>query len=85
MKTAAIRSEMLVAGAVLLVGLVFAACTQHVWEDYWITFRASRNLVTGHGLVFTPGERLHTFTSPLGVLLPAAFCWLTGNQSDYLV
>jgi hypothetical protein len=85
MKTAATRSAMLVAGAVLLIGLVFAACTQHAWEDYWITFRASRNLVTGHGLVFTPGERLHTFTSPLGVLLPAAFCWLTGNQSDYLV
>jgi hypothetical protein len=85
MKTAAIRSEVLVAGAVLLVGLVFAAYTQHTWEDYWITFRASRNLATGHGLVFTPGERLHSFTSPLGVLLPAAFCWLTGNQSDNLV
>ena len=85
MKTAAIRSEVLVAGAVLLVGLMFAAYTQHAWEDYWITFRASRNLATGHGLVFTPGERLHSFTSPLGVLLPAAFSWLTGNQSDNLV
>ena len=85
MKTAAIRSAVLVAGVVLLVGLVFAAYTQHAWEDYWITFRASRNLVTGHGLVYTPGERLHSFTSPLGVLLPAAFCWLTGNQSDNLV
>lgn len=85
MKAAAIRSEVLVAGAVLLVGLAFAAYTQHAWEDYWITFRASRNLATGHGLVFTPGERLHSFTSPLGVLLPAAFCWLTGNQSDNLV
>ncbi len=70
---------------VFLVALVFAVYTQHAWEDYWITFRASRNLATGHGLVFTPGERLHTFTSPLGVLLPAAFCWLTGNQSDNLV
>jgi hypothetical protein len=85
MKTAAIKSEVVIAGAVLLVGLVFAACTQHAWEDYWITFRSSRNLATGHGLVYTPGERLHTFTSPLGVLLPAAFCWLTGNQSDDLV
>ena len=85
MKTAAIRSEVLVAGAVLLVGLVFAAYTQHAWEDYWITFRCSQNLATGHGLVYTPGERLHSFTSPLGVLLPAAFCWLTGNQSDNLV
>ena len=85
MKSAAIRSEVLVAGVVLLVALSFAVYTQHVWEDYWITFRSSRNLATGHGLVFTPGERLHTFTSPLGVLLPAAFCRLTGNQSDNLV
>jgi hypothetical protein len=85
MKSAAIRSELLLAGAVLLVGLAFAAYTQHAWEDYWITFRASQNLATGHGLVYIPGERLHTFTSPLGVLLPAAFCWLTGNQSDSLV
>jgi hypothetical protein len=85
MKTAAIKSEVVIAGLVLLVGLLFAAYTRHAWEDYWITFRASRNLATGHGLVYTPGERLHTFTSPLGVLLPAAFCWLTGNRSDLLV
>src|SRR5262249_9325896 len=65
--------------------LVFAAYTRHAWEDYWITFRASRNLATGHGLVFTPGERLHTFTSPVGVLLPAGLSWLTGNTSDDLV
>jgi hypothetical protein len=85
MKSAAIRAEWMVAGIVLLVGLMFAAFTEHVWEDYWITFRASRNLATGHGLVYTPGERLHTFTSPLGVLLPAGLSWLTGNQSDELV
>ena len=69
---------------VLLTGLAFAACTQHIWEDYWITFRASRNLAMGNGLVYTPGERLHTFTSPLGVLLPAAFSLVTGNQMDTL-
>ncbi len=71
--------------AVALVGLLFAAYTEHAWEDYWITFRASRNLATGHGLVFTPGERVHSFTSPLGALLPAGFSWLVGNQNDQLV
>jgi hypothetical protein len=85
MKLPAIGSKAAIAGAVLLVGLLFAAYTQHAWEDYWITFRSSRNLATGNGLVYTVGERLHTFTSPLGVLLPAAFSWLTGNQSDVLV
>lgn len=73
---------LLIAVGVLMVGMAFAIFTQHAWEDYWITFRASKNLATGHGLVFTPGERLHTFTSPLGVLLPAVFYLLTGNQSD---
>ena len=30
-----------------------------------------------------PGERVHTFTSPLGVLLPALASLMTGNSSDY--
>lgn len=76
--------DVVIFGAIMLLGLAFAAYTQHVWEDYWITFRASHNLATGHGLVYTPGERLHTFTSPLGVLLPAVFSWITGNQMDNL-
>jgi hypothetical protein len=84
MKMAATRSAVTIVVVVFLVALGFAIYTQHVWEDYWITFRCSRNLTTGHGLVFTPGERLHAFTSPLGVLLPAGFSWLTGNQSDAL-
>jgi hypothetical protein len=82
MEKSANRPALLIALAVLAAGLAFAIFTQHVWEDYWITFRASKNLATGQGLVFTPGERLHTFTSPIGVLLPAFFYLLTGNQSD---
>lgn len=78
------RTETKVFLTVFLIALGFAVYTQHAWEDYWITFRASRNLATGQGLVYTPGERLHTFTSPLGVLLPAATSWVTGNKSDEL-
>ena len=75
-------------GWVLLVGAVcvgFAAFTQHRWEDYYITLRASRNLVEGHGLVFQPGEKVHTFTSPLGVLLPALSLALAGVENDVAV
>jgi len=68
-------------GAALLA-LLFALYTNHVWEDYYITYRSSKNLATGHGLVFNHGDRLHTFTSPLGVLLPAVSSLLTGNASD---
>jgi len=66
----------------VILALSFALYTNHAWEDYYITYRSSKNLATGHGLVFNHGDRLHTFTSPLGVLLPAASYLLTGNSSD---
>jgi hypothetical protein len=69
------------AGAFVLC-LCWAGFTGHVWEDFWITFRSSKNLVLGHGLVFNPGDKLHTFTSPLGVLLPAAASALAGTDND---
>ena len=58
---------------IFLICLTFAAYTRHAWEDYLITFRASLNLATGSGLVYQAGERVHSFTSPLGTLLPALF------------
>jgi hypothetical protein len=64
------------------VPLVFAVYTQHGWEDFYITFRASRNLATGQGLVFNVGDRLHTFTSPIQALLLALSSLLTGNGSE---
>lgn len=68
-----------------LLAIGFAIYSNHAWEDYYITYRVSKNLATGQGLVFTPGERVHTFTSPLGVLIPAMLSWATGNVSDALV
>lgn len=70
------------AALAFLVPLLFALYTGHAWEDYYITYRASHNLATGHGLVFTPGERVQSFTSPLGTLLPALCAWITGGNSD---
>lgn len=66
-----------------LCAAAFACFTDHVWEDYYITYRASKNLAMGHGLVFNHGDRLHTFTSPLGVLLPALSSALVLNRSDF--
>jgi hypothetical protein len=80
--TRAQRNELVLAALLaVLIPLVYVLVTGHIWEDYFITFRHSRNLVQGHGLVFQPGERVHGFTSPLGVLLPAAFDWLLGVES----
>lgn len=62
--------------------MVFAAVTEHRWEDWYITFRASKNLALGNGLVFNVGERLMTYTSPLGTLIPALIKFLFINSSD---
>lgn len=78
------RAKWFVVVLAFLLPVLFAAFTGHAWEDYFITLRASRNLVEGHGLVFTPGERLHTFTSPLGVLLPALCTALAGPGREDL-
>jgi hypothetical protein len=72
----------LIFGLACAVPLAFAIYTQHAWEDFYITFRASRNLATGHGLVFNAGDRLQTFTSPIGALLLALSSFLTGNGSE---
>lgn len=72
-------------GVFFSIPLLFALYTNHAWEDWYITYRASKNLALGNGLVFQVGERLHTFTSPLGTLVPALLAWITGGQSDDLV
>ncbi len=77
-----VRLRWMVFLAAMLVAIGWSLATDHVWEDFYITFRSSKNLVAGHGLVFNVGDRLHTFTSPLGVLLPAAASWVTGGKSD---
>jgi hypothetical protein len=69
--------------AAFLTPLGYAWYTNHVWEDYLITFRHSQNLCEGHGLVYRPGERVHGFTSPLGTLLPA-LCHAATGQRSYL-
>ncbi|HEX2854914.1 MAG TPA: hypothetical protein VHO24_16895 [Opitutaceae bacterium] len=58
---------------VVLAVLGAKVYTGHVWEDFLFTFRNSENLVAGHGLLYQMGERTHSFTSPLNVLLPALF------------
>lgn len=78
----AVRRALVVFVVTVLAALAFVLYTNHRWEDYYITFRASKNLAQGHGLVFTPGERVHSFTSPLGVLLPALASWVSGGADE---
>ncbi len=64
------------------VCMLVALATDHRWEDWYITFRASKNLALGNGLVFNIGERVMTYTSPLGTLIPAFIKYLLIDFSD---
>jgi hypothetical protein len=70
---------------IFLVTLGWSAYSNQVWEDFYITYRASKNLALGNGLVYTVGDRLQTFTSPFQALIPAALAWVTRCRSDELV
>jgi hypothetical protein len=70
---------------VFLVGASFALTTNHVWEDFYTAYRSSKNIATGNGLVYNPGERVMTFTSPLNTLTAALFSFLLFNTSDQAV
>jgi len=76
------KPQLVIAILAAAIALAFVLHTKHAWEDYYITFRASKNLAMGNGLVFTPGEKVHSFTSPIGVLLPALASYLVGPKSD---
>ena len=67
---------------VFLIEMAYALYTQDTWEDFYIMFRSSRNLAMGKGLVFTPGERVQSFSTPLHTLLLAGLSVLTGNGSE---
>jgi hypothetical protein len=67
--------------AMMLMPLAYVCYTGQIWEDYFITFRYSQNLCDGLGAVYNPGERVHGFTSPLGMLLPALAYLATGRSS----
>lgn len=68
-------------GLGFFVAILYSVFTNHIWEDFFITFRHSQNLVEGHGLLYNAGERVHGFTSPLGVLVPALLYWVSGAKS----
>src|SRR3954463_9642234 len=79
------QARELVAAALLFVATpaAFVAFTDHTWEDYFITFRHSKNFAEGRGLVYHEGERIHGFTSPVGVLLPAFFHVIAGKPDSF--
>lgn len=74
----------LVCAVVLGVILGIKGVTGHIWEDFFITYRHTENLVAGHGLVYEPGTRVHGFTSPLNVLVPGIFLALAPDADHVM-
>lgn len=66
-----------------LQALFFCVFTGNIWEDFFITFRPSQNVCHGLGLIYQEGETVHSFTSPLGTLLPA-LCYALSARHSYL-
>lgn len=60
----------LVCSVALLLG---ATAESWVTDDALITFRYVDNFVSGHGLVFNPGERVEGLSNPLFALVLSAF------------
>ena len=64
------------------VAMLYALFTDHRWEDWYITYRASKNLALGHGLTYTAGEKVYSYTSPINTLLPALFAYVFPHNAD---
>lgn len=80
-----LRTRSLLLLLVIAAPAAFAVVTGNIWEDFFITYRSSLNLLHGHGLVFEIGRRVHTFTSPLGTLLPAGLAGLARTDDPMAV
>ncbi len=52
-------------------------------DDAFISFRYTRNLIEGHGLVFNPGERVEGYTNFLWILELAAIWAALGIPPEY--
>ncbi len=48
-------------------------------DDSFITFRYARNLTTGQGFVYNPGEKVLGTTTPLYTLTIAGLAWISGK------
>src|SRR3989442_748642 len=52
-------------------------------DDAYISYRYAQNLARGHGLVFTPGDRVEGYSNLLYVLLLTPFCRVAGPEAIY--
>jgi arabinofuranosyltransferase len=74
----------LAAAIVLLIGLAAWVSAVNFWyayDDALITYRFARNLASGVGLVYNPGEWHLGTTAPLYALILGTLGWLAGPET----
>src|SRR5438093_8754 len=57
------------AALTLGVGIYHSSTLRFVTDDAFISFRYAKNLVSGYGLVFNPGEKVEGYTNFLWTVL----------------
>jgi len=72
------RKTFIVGLFLVAAGLLLVRAWQLLWigDDAFISFRYVDNFVSGHGLVFNPGERVEGYTNFLWVMVLSAFAAL---------
>lgn len=66
--------------ATALLCYAYSVLVDFVSDDWYFVLAAGTNLANGHDLAFTPGERVHAFTSPLNTLLTAFLVGISGSD-----
>lgn len=93
MKARRVSRFVAVALAILALGCLLQAAWGYSHEDLsghaagsddaYISYRYALNLISGHGLVFNPGERVEGYSNLLYVLLMAPLAWMAGPDRLY--
>jgi hypothetical protein len=71
--------------ALLLVGTALAYTAEYrfrVIDDSYISFQYAKNLASGNGLVFNPGERVEGFTNFLWIIVMTPIWWISGADPE---
>jgi hypothetical protein len=64
---------------ILFIAVARTILSASICDDAYISFRVAQNLAAGNGMVFNLGEAAYVSTSPLWVILLAAFRGITGD------
>ena len=72
---------LIIFGLALAVRWLILAYTDGMVDDAFITMRVARNIATGEGFVYNPGQRVQAVSSPLWALISSGLWWFLGEHT----